>query len=315
MADQHIGYPGSVNSAQLATWIPNVGTAQYHVEGLEDGRVITNGVGDRGITVKKGTIIGDGIVDIFENDVNLNLASVASGSPDRWDMIVLRRTWNATPGASTSVYTIIQGGPNRTLPARNNSKGVLADQPMALCRVRAGQTTVQEIVDLRCWAHNAGMSALDKLVMSYVDQLGSRIDFQGELWQLMPYQEGTVISSRWEQMSKLDHVQLGAIGSVLDGTTPTDMPFSIQAGSTVTSSDGSGYARLNFGFPNGLLTVLVFNGDGWAAPDTHYTGAGGGSRWGSQGTGTKATFVYAVWGPNGLRTDFLHRANYIAIGW
>ena len=166
MADQHIGFPGTVNSAQLSTWVSNVGVGQYHVEGLEDARVVTSTVGDRGITIKPGKVIGDGVMNIFENNTPLNFASVASGSPDRWDMVVLRRVWNATPGSSTATYTIVQGGPNRSLPARNNNKGVIADQPIALCRVKAGSTVVQEIVDLRCWAHNAGMVALDKLVMN-----------------------------------------------------------------------------------------------------------------------------------------------------
>ena len=130
MADQHIGYPGTVNSAQLANWMPNVAAAQYSVEGLTHAQVVTNAIGSRGVTVKAGTVIGDGIMDVFENDTNLNLGSVASGSPDRWDMIVLRRTWSATVGASTSIYTVIPGGPNKSLPSRNNNKGVLSDQPI-----------------------------------------------------------------------------------------------------------------------------------------------------------------------------------------
>jgi hypothetical protein len=197
MADQHIGYPGSVNSAQLSLWVPNVGVGQYHVEGLEDARVITNAVGDRGITIKSGKVIGDGIVDVFENNTQLNLAAVNAGSPDRWDMVVLRRLWNATPGASTSTYTIIQGGPNRSLPARNNNQGVLADQPIALCRVKAGSTMVQEIVDLRCWAHNAGMVALDELVMSYQNQVGTTININGSVWTNRATVSGATYASAW----------------------------------------------------------------------------------------------------------------------
>jgi hypothetical protein len=182
MADQHIGFPGSVTSAQLALWLPNVAASQYSVDGLLDAAVTTNNVGDRGVSVRAGTVIGDGVMNIFEGNTQLNFAAVSAGSPDRWDMIVLRRLWNATPGSSTATYTIIQGNANRALPARNNNKGVLADQPIALCRIKAGSTAVQEIVDLRCWSHNGGVFARDQLVLNYMSNLGSRIKIGNETW-------------------------------------------------------------------------------------------------------------------------------------
>ena len=195
MADQHIGFPGTVNSAQLPLWLPNMG-AQYSVEGPNDAKVVI-GTGDRGILVKKGTIIGDGITDIFENDTPLTLAA-ASGTNDRWDMVVLRRTWNATPGASTSVYTVIQGGSTRTLPTRNNNKGVLADQPVALCRVRGGQTAVQEIIDLRAWYSNAGYFALDPLVLNYLSEPGTRVNIAGTTWTLKVNADPVNNTVSWE---------------------------------------------------------------------------------------------------------------------
>ena len=89
MADQHIGYPGSVNAAQLADWMPNVAAAQYSVAGTNDAKAII-GAGTRAVTIKAGTVIGDGILDVFENDTTVNLTSVPSG--DRWDMICLLYT-------------------------------------------------------------------------------------------------------------------------------------------------------------------------------------------------------------------------------
>lgn len=178
MADQHIGYPGSVGSTALATWLTNQ-LAQYSVEGPNDCKVVTTG-GTRGILVGPGTIFGDAIQDVFESATPLTLASVSSG--DRWDMVVLRRTWSATPGASTSVFTVIQGSSNKALPTRLNNKGVQADQPIALCRVSAGQSTVQEIVDLRVWAANGGAVAVDPLVKDYLTEPGTTLRIGNTRW-------------------------------------------------------------------------------------------------------------------------------------
>lgn len=324
MADQHIGFPGTVNSAQLSLWVPNVGIGQYHVEGLEDGRVVTNAIGDRGVYVKPGKIIGDGIMDIFEANTQLNFASVAAGSPDRWDMVVLRRLWNATPGSSTATYTIIQGGPNRALPARNNNKGVLADQPIALCRIKAGSTAVQEIVDLRCWAHNGGMIALDKLVMSYQDQIGTTINIAGETWTYQVNVSNGTYSAAWKMINKLDYVQLGNIRPGLSSPTiPDDQPFTIQAGSVVQQADGSGYARITWGapFPNGLLTCILQNGDSSASSGAMMPIEGNEPFWGPPGIGDKNSVVYTVLTFNSGTGTYRptpwqwHRVNYIAIGW
>ena len=178
MADQHIGYPGSVGSSALANWLTNM-VAQYSVEGPNDCKVVIT-AGDRAIQVKAGTIIGDGIMDVFENATPLTLGTISSG--DRWDMVVLRRTWSATPGASTSVFTVIPGNANRALPTRTNNKGVVTDQPVALCRVRAGQTAVQEVVDLRVWAHNGGAFAVDELVKDYLTEAGTDIVINTTRW-------------------------------------------------------------------------------------------------------------------------------------
>lgn len=321
MADQHIGYPGSVNSAQLALWLPNVGSAQYSVEGLEDGRVVISGVGDRGVTVKKGTIIGDGIVDVFENDVPLNFASVAAGAPDRWDMVVLRRTWNATPGASTSEYVIIQGGPNKSLPVRNNTKGSVADQPIALCRLRAGSSAVQEIVDLRCWAHNTGLTAVDPLVMSYLSvDLGTRLDIGGEQWvNYVRRTSAGTLSNGWEQGPMMDHVQLGGVShGIFGGIPPSNQQFMIQAGSQTMSLDGSSYGRVvwPWQFANGLLTAIINNGDSWASGGAQFTIEGNNNFWGSSGNGNTRDVVFHAYDRSGnsIPGRFV-RVNFIAIGW
>lgn len=257
MADQHIGYPGSVNASQLASWMPNVAAAQYSVEGLFDGQVVTNNVGDRGVTVKPGTIIGDGIMDVFTGNTNLNFGSVASGSPDRWDMVVLRRTWNATVGASTSIYTIIPGGPNKTLPARNNNKGVLSDQPMALCRIKAGSTAVQEIIDLRCWASNGGVVAVHELVMTYLDQVGTSVIINGKEWCKIVSSDSS--STYWALRDDQTIVQegfvfLGPTNSAGDGSYNFSTPFP----NGVKSIQITDYNRI-YSFL-GVVTIKIIEG-------------------------------------------------------
>jgi hypothetical protein len=323
MADQHIGYPGSVNAAELADWMPNVAAAQYSVDGPNDAKVIV-GSGTRAVTVKAGTIIGDGIMDVFESDTTLTLASVASG--DRWDMIVLRRTWNATPGASTSVYTVVTGGPNKTLPSRNTNRGVLADQPIALVRVRSGQNTVQEIVDLRVWAHNGGVYGVDELVKNYLDQPGTHLTVNSTSWVRMISPSTTSNSAAWIQTGSIGAINLWGNTTGLDGGTPAGGSlFLIQAGTTVNTSDNSGYSRITWPrpFPNGLLTVMAFNGDEHSTGNILYASSGEWP-WPTEGFGTRVSWVYSCMaateggsGPinrNG-GANKLHRINWIAIGW
>lgn len=338
MADAHVGYPGSVSSAELADWLPNAGAAQFSVDSPNSARVLIGGTGSRAVTVKHGTVIGDGILDIFDDDMNLNFGSVSSGSPDRWDMVVLRRTWSATVGASTSIYTIIPGNANRSLPSRNNNKGVLSDQPIALCRIRADNTNVQEVVDLRCWAHNGGVYAVDNLVKSYLDQPGTHLTIGRESWVRTVNNGPSSSDAAWVSASSLDAIRLfGATQKVLMGTPAGDVsvgnnaPFFVQAGTTVQTSDGQGYGRITFPkpFPHGLLTIQAMNGDHWASGAMWFMSAGGAfpannnGAFGSAGWGNRSEWVYAVIAQNPDNDNVdrnsgknrLHRINWIAIGW
>lgn len=257
MATTSYGYPGSINAAALAIWAPNVAGAQYSVDGPSDCKAIV-GTGDRGIQIKTGTIIGDGIVDIFTTVTNLNLASVASG--DRWDMIVCRRTWSSTPGASTSVFTIIQGSATKGLPSRNNNKGVQSDQPIALVRVRAGSTSIQEIVDLRCWAHNGGVYAMDELVKSYLDQPGTHLTIGEVSWVRIVSPGVTTNDVAWLQVGGSSSINLFNRGSQSIGNPSKSgtSGFLIQSGQELTTIESNDFGRLFFPtpFPNGLLTCF-----------------------------------------------------------
>jgi len=284
MADQHIGYPGTVGASQLANWMPNVAAAQYSVDGPLDCKVTTNTVGDRGVTVAAGTIVGDGILDVFEGGNNLNFGAVASG-PDRWDMVVLRRTWSSTPGASTSIFTIIPGGPNRSLPARNNNKGVIADQPVALCRIKAGQSQVQEVVDLRCWAHNGGVYAMDELVMNYLDQPGTHLTVGTNAYVRTVAVSGSTNTATWTRVAGIDSISLfGRSSQAPNNANPGDVrdsQYLVQAGFVYITSDSNGFCRLTFPkpFPTGLLYCSVQGANDDMFNDINCVPAG--ASWGS----------------------------------
>ena len=317
MADTSYGYPGSVNAAALATWLPNVAAAQYCVNGPVSGRVIKNTTGDRGVTVLPGSLIGDGIYDIFNTGVNLNLASVSSGS--RWDMIVLRRTWSS----KTSIYTIIQGSATKGLPARNNNKGVLTDQPIALCRVQAGSSTVQEIVDLRVWAHNGGCVANDELVKNYLDEPGTVLNINEDVWVKVITTTESSNSSSWMKLAGYGQLSLWGRGSQSKGnsTTPSDLgnAFLVQSGQSLVTTDANAFGRVFWPkqFPNGLLTCFFQPADDTQFNDLNICIAG--SSWGTR----PANEVYAafrIYGArNGVRSnDWPNkqiRCNWLAIGY
>ena len=178
MAITSIGYDGSVNESQWAKMIPLVGSSHYGVAGSADWKVTAHATMDRGLNIATGAGWGHGVYDESDATVSLQAATVSSGS--RWDMVVMRRNWSGTGGSSTLV--LVQGGATKALPSRNTTPGTIDDQPIALVRFTAGQTAVQEIIDLRCWARNGGLVARDQLALTYLNQPGARVKVNGEMW-------------------------------------------------------------------------------------------------------------------------------------
>lgn len=318
MASTSYGYPGSVNAAALAIWLPNVSAAQYSVDGPEDCRVII-GSGDRGIQVKTGTIIGDGIYDIFNTTTNINLPAPSSG--DVWHMVVNRRTWSSTPGASTSVFTTITGSATKGLPARNNNKGVQADQPVALVRVRAGSTSIQEIVDLRCWAHNGGVYAIDPLVMGYIDQPGTHLTIGEQTWVRKVSLSGSTYQASWQETTGSQSISLFGRSSQQIGnpSAPSGTQFLVQTGLENVTIDGNNFGKITWPnpFPNGLLSFIAMNADNTIFGDMTINQAG--SQWGSS-PGNKTYAAFRIYGNVGGVRSREHagktvKISYIAIGY
>lgn len=197
MAIVSIGYDGTVDETQWAQMVSKVGASEYGVDKAGDFAVSII-AGDRAIAVSPGTAWGMGVMDTSDSSVNLLLDPVATGS--RWDLIVLRRDW--TPPGGTTVIAVVKGGSTKQIPNGRNSgtPGVLDDQPIALVRLLAGSTAVQEIIDLRVWGRNGGqLYALHDMVRSYLTSLGTEVNINGALWQYVPASNDTAAWQKYGQ--------------------------------------------------------------------------------------------------------------------
>ena len=325
MAITNVGYDGSVNESEWAKLVPLAGSSHYGVSGASDWKVTAHATMDRGINIATGSGWGHGVMTTSDATVSLQGATVSSG--DRWDMVVMRRNWSGTGGTST--FVIVQGTSAKQLPSRNTTPGTIDDQPLALLRFTAGQSAVQEIIDLRCWSRNGGMVARDDLALTYLKLPGAQIMINGTQWNCELDGNGNM---SWSTFQSGRIPLFGANGRLSEGNMEGQAwvnlggQFLIQAGSNVQYTDGAGYGRVTFQkpFPNGILTVLGFNGDDWALARGGTTFASSGNPvHGASAGGAKNDWVYVMHGfANGYNdgpvirlTNMLHRINWIAIGW
>lgn len=335
MAITSVGYDGAVTESQWADMIKKVGSAHYGVTGANDWKVTAHATLDRGISISTGSGWGHGVLDTSDATVSLQGASVGSGN--RWDLVVARRNWSGPGGGTT--FAIISGSATKALPTRNTNPGVLDDQPLALVQYTAGQTAATLIVDLRCWAGNGGMTARDDLALSYLKAPGSSVSINGITWNCSVDTNGNVswasghIMGRFPLFGGSVSALAGPGGSNPQSMIDSGQQFFFQAGTNVNYSDASGFARLTFQrpFPNGLLTVMGFNGDDWATGGSMMFAsagnAGGGGGWfGQSGYGAVNDWVYSVLAQPasangqgslqfGRQPNKIHRINWIAIGW
>ncbi|WP_315913574.1 hypothetical protein [Arthrobacter sp. lap29] len=225
------GYPGSVNAAALAFWLPAAAAARFSVAGVEDWRVSVQGGLDRGIRINAGTGCGDGVMDITAEYETMALPLVESGS--QWFLVARRRNWSAP---ATTAPIVIPGSATTALPERSNTPGVESDQPLALCRVQAGQTVVQEIIDLRCWAGNGGMIAASSLAMDYLARPGADVMINGVTWRYQPTRNG---SWGWER----ETLAIEVSNSIVGGSRPAGSPVRTWTGYLAVSSGAGGENR------------------------------------------------------------------------
>ncbi|MCT1363973.1 hypothetical protein [Microbacterium sp. p3-SID131] len=170
-----VGYAGTITDSNWRRMATAAVGSLYGVDDFTSFRV-TAGPGDRALAIADGGAFGLGVRDESDTPIVLNGDPVASGS--RWDLVVLRRDWNA----KETTPLIIAGSPTKALPDRYTGWGTMNDQPLALVRFAAGQSTAQEIVDLRCIPADAGVVAFDPLTLSYLDRVGTQVRIGDTLW-------------------------------------------------------------------------------------------------------------------------------------
>lgn len=319
MAISSIGYDGTVDESDWTKLMGEAARAVYGVAGRDHWKVTTHATLARGVSIATGSGWGHGVFDTSDATVSLAGATISSGT--RWDMVVARRNWSGTGGATS--FAMITGTSTKALPARNTSPGSLDDQPIALVQFTAGQTAPTAIVDLRVWSGNGGgMTAQDFLAREYNDGVGTRIFVGGEDWVSTIGASG---GQTWTRVGALNSIQLFGFSAALStpgAQPPTGVQFLVQSGTWSQITDGAGYARITFPvpFPNGLLYVSGMNGDDYAAPAA-FISSSGLPQHGTSGYGDKSSWVYALVAQDPATKTFAklagkgHRINWLAIGW
>lgn len=316
--DTSAGVPASlVTETDWALAHPQIGST-YGVDGVGDFKVTAHPSTPLAVNIAAGTAWGHGVLDISSATETVVCSAPAAGT-SRYDLICLRRDWTPSVGGPTTV-TKVEGGSTKAIPAgRENEPGTLDDQPLALVLWTAGQTQPTQIIDLRCWPGDGGVLAVDALARDYLTRIGTKVNIGGVIWQYT-IGSGDVLS--WTRVSEVGAMEVYGFSNALDFTpTAGQTAFKVQAGTVVNTTDNSGYARITFPrpFPNGLLTVILLDGDtsvDRAISRAMVFGAAG-SPW---HTGHKADVVYSVAYSNAngnyqAVTNQVHRVNYVAIGW
>lgn len=314
--DTSAGTPASlVTEVKWAKAHPHIGSSEYGVDGPGDFKVTAHPSTPYAVNVAAGKAWGHGILD-ESGDITTVVCDAPAVGVTRWDLVAIRRDWTPLAGGPTSV-TKVAGGTSKEIPAaRENTPGTLDDQPLYLVKWVGGQTQPVDLVDLRCWAGNGGMFAVNDLVRTYLTRVGTEVNINGAVWTLQIAANDT---TAWVKASEIGKIPLFGVGSAIDGAIAelASTGFLIQTGTAVRYTDNSGYARLTFPnpFPNGLLTVITTNGD--ASIDRSrgrtYTYPVAGSPFDS---GRKQDFVYCMQdSAGGNAANALHRVNWIAIGW
>jgi hypothetical protein len=315
MAYISVGYDGIVNEVQWAEMVKKVGNCDYGVLGVGDWKVTAVTGADRTVSIATGKGWGHGVYDEITSNVTLQLDSVSSGS--RWDLIAVRRNWNGTGGATTVVK--INGSATKEIPGnRAKGPGTVDEQPIALVRVQSGSTTIQEIVDLRCWSGNGGTFAMDLLALTYLDSVASTVTINSETWSR---QIGAGSAITWIKAIDMGKIPLFGVGAPAPGNAaaPAGTNFLVQAGSAIVTTDSNSFGKITWPkpFPNGLLSCQLMGGDDTGFNDLNAIPSG--ARWGTS-PANKTYVAFNIYGASsGVRTrawpNKTVRIEWLAIGW
>jgi hypothetical protein len=175
------GYGPSVDEKGLAAMDRYFGCNFPVVKGPSDWKVSIVTGSTRTISIAPGEGFGYFILDRTLVAHTIGLAAAATA--DRWDLVTVRRDWSPeTPGGETSFHILPGAATGAVANPRPvgyaNTPGVLADQPLALVRIRANQPLPQEIIELRMTASKM-LRASHLLALDPDAPLGSRVEVAG----------------------------------------------------------------------------------------------------------------------------------------
>jgi hypothetical protein len=151
MAIISVGYDGQIDEVSWAKMQAALGRVPGGIDGNAWVPTIKQGVTTPQVTIQAGSGMGHGVYDTLDvnTDVPIPNPPTTSGAT-RWDAVVMRRSWAGAGGVST--LSVVAGNTSPILPATlNDSPGVVADEPICLAQVTAGQALVTALIDLRAW--------------------------------------------------------------------------------------------------------------------------------------------------------------------
>jgi len=171
------GYPGTIDSQQWAEMQRGVGQ-EYWVNGDGSAKVTALGSAARTVRIAGGLIAGHGVFDRLDAPVDLVLTNPASGTV--YYPIYARRTWQ-----TTNATTFVAGAAQTSRvfpPSRNESPGVIDDQPLALVQVTRNQNDVVVVEDLRATGSTGNLFASSSMVLQYMTKPGYRVRIDNVEW-------------------------------------------------------------------------------------------------------------------------------------
>lgn len=159
MAITSYGYPETIAAGAAWGEAHSLAGRKRGVMNAGDWRVTANSGGTRQVDVAAGTAFGNGIID--SNSAPITMASLPSvGSGTQYFLIVLNRRWNDDAGGYRSELGYVAGTSAATIPSYTDTTGTLAQMPLALAQITAGQTVPTQVIDLRAAFRNPSVATI-----------------------------------------------------------------------------------------------------------------------------------------------------------
>lgn len=244
------GYPDAeITADKLPIWQQPL--SRFSVEKPDDWKVSALVSIDRGIRVEVGTGSGDAVTDVTHEYETMSLPKPDVAS--RWYLIVRRRNW-AGDGTSTLVAIPGTASLTPTLPSRFNAPGERSDQPLAMVRVTQADSTVQQVVDLRCWASNGGVEVANKLALEYLGEPGAAVKLGRSVWRYESQGNGVWGWAEPTPPMLVQGVPAGSVPIIKSGVVALANPENTR---TTTNPAGDGYHYFTEPFPNQMISCVV----------------------------------------------------------